>query len=207
MTEFLVAEGEIPVNIHRRLQNVFEDNTLDYSNVCRWVRRLKDENVGTVSVADKPRFGRPSASVNPANNAKPDALIREDRCISLNELEENLEVSHGSAYNIVELLGFSKVYACWVPRELTTEHKTDSVNACTELLEQSQRDNTFFSKGHVALTDFELCCAFASMEDMHISNHDVPVNTADSHNKEAISDYIDKKEEHLISAMNEINSN
>uniref|UniRef100_A0A0L8HW53 Mos1 transposase HTH domain-containing protein n=1 Tax=Octopus bimaculoides TaxID=37653 RepID=A0A0L8HW53_OCTBM len=43
--EFLVAEGETPVNIHRRLKNVFEDNTLDYSNVCRWVRRLKDEKV------------------------------------------------------------------------------------------------------------------------------------------------------------------
>uniref|UniRef100_A0A0L8FPW5 Mos1 transposase HTH domain-containing protein n=1 Tax=Octopus bimaculoides TaxID=37653 RepID=A0A0L8FPW5_OCTBM len=54
--EFLVAEGETPVNIHRRLQNVFED----HSNVCRWVRRLKDEKVGTVSVADKPRSGRPS---------------------------------------------------------------------------------------------------------------------------------------------------
>eukprot|EP00106_Octopus_bimaculoides_P001030 XP_014768472.1 PREDICTED: uncharacterized protein LOC106867913 [Octopus bimaculoides] len=120
--EFLVAEGETPVNIHRRLQNVFEDNTLDYSNVCRWVRRLKDEKVGTVSVADNPRSGRPagraSTSVNPVNKAKADVLIREDRRLTLDELAENHEVSHGSAYNIVESLGFSKVCACWVLREL-----------------------------------------------------------------------------------------
>ncbi|CAI9716885.1 Hypothetical predicted protein [Octopus vulgaris] len=107
----------------------FGDNTLDYSNVCRWVRRLKDEKVETVSVADKPRSGRPSASVNPANKTKADALIREGRRLTLDELAENLEVSHGSAYNIVESLGFSKVCARWVPRELTTERKTDKGNA------------------------------------------------------------------------------
>ena len=51
--EFLVAEGETPVNIHRRLQNVYRDNILDYSNVCMWVSCLKDEKVGSTSIADK----------------------------------------------------------------------------------------------------------------------------------------------------------
>ena len=144
--EFLVCEGETPVNIHRGLQNVYKEITLDYSNVRRWVCRLNDEKVGTASVADKPRSGRPSSSVIPANNAKSDALIREDRRTTLDELEdrrttldelaESLGVSHGSAYNIVGSLGFSKVCTRWVPRELTTERKTDRVNACTELLEQ-----------------------------------------------------------------------
>ncbi|XP_014781843.2 uncharacterized protein LOC106877454 [Octopus bimaculoides] len=145
--EFRVAEEETPVNIHQQLQNVFEDNTLDYSNVCRWVHRLKDRKVGTVSVADKPHSGHPSASMNPANKAKTDALIREDSIsITLDELAENLEVSHGSAYNIVESLGFSKVYVRWVPRELITECKTDRVNVCTEVLKQSQRNNILLSK-------------------------------------------------------------
>ena len=144
--EFLVAEGESPVNIHRHLQNVYRDNTLDYSNVCRWVRRLKDEQVGSASIADKPHTGRPSSSVNPANEAKADALIREDRRITLDELAENIEVSHGSAHNIVKSLGFSKVCAHWVPRQLTTEHKIDRIDACTDLLEQSQRDKTFFQR-------------------------------------------------------------
>ena len=64
--EFLVVEGKTPVNIHRRLQNVCTENTFDYSNVRRWGCRLNDEKVGTAHVANKPRSGRPSSSVNPA---------------------------------------------------------------------------------------------------------------------------------------------
>ena len=64
--DFFVTDGETPVNIHRQLQNVCKENTLDYSNVHRWVCRLNDEKVGTVSVADKPHSGYSSSSVNPA---------------------------------------------------------------------------------------------------------------------------------------------
>ena len=33
--EFLVAEGVTTVNIYKRLQTVYKDKTLDYSNVWR----------------------------------------------------------------------------------------------------------------------------------------------------------------------------
>ena len=89
------------MNIHRRLRNEFEENTLDQSNVRRWVCRLNDDKVGTASTADKPLSGRPSSSVNPANKAKADALIREDRRTTLDELSKNLGVSHESAYKVV----------------------------------------------------------------------------------------------------------
>ena len=39
--EFLVAEGETSLKIHNRLKNVYKDNTIDYSNVKRWVQRFK----------------------------------------------------------------------------------------------------------------------------------------------------------------------
>ena len=66
----------------------------------RWVCRLNDGKLATASVADKPRSGRPSSSVHPANKAKADALIREDRRTTIDELAENLGVSHESALNI-----------------------------------------------------------------------------------------------------------
>ena len=67
--EFLIAEGEIPLRIHNRLKNVYQDNTIDDSNVKRWVQRFKNstedhEEVDKVSIADKPRCGCPSTSVN-----------------------------------------------------------------------------------------------------------------------------------------------
>ena len=40
--EFLTSEGEIPIRIHERLKNVYEDATVDVSTVRGWVRRCKE---------------------------------------------------------------------------------------------------------------------------------------------------------------------
>ena len=126
--EFLVAEGETPLRIHNRLKNVYKDNTIDYSNVKTWVQRFKKstedhKEVGKVSIVDKPRSGRPSTSVNPDNKTYADELIRTDRRITVGKLASKLDVSIGSAHSIVASLGYSKVCARWVPRQLTEDHK------------------------------------------------------------------------------------
>ena len=138
--EFLVAEGETSLRIHNRLRNVYKDNTIDYNNVKRWVQRFKKstedhEEVVKVSIADKPRSGCPSTSVNPDNKTYADKLIRTDRRITVEELASKLDVSIGSAHSIVASLGYSKVCARWVPRQLTEDHKTERVRCCTQLLE------------------------------------------------------------------------
>ena len=98
--EFLVAEGETTVNIHKRLETVYKDKTLDYSNVWRWPHCLmtNSENsefqeLGNASLRDKPRAGHPSTSVNPANKTKADTLTRADGRITIDELASVLGVS------------------------------------------------------------------------------------------------------------------
>ena len=110
--EFIVAEGETSLKIDNRLKNVYKNNTIDYSNVKRWVQRFKKstenhEEVGKASIADKPRSGRPSTSVNPDNKACADELIRTDRLIAIEELTSKLDVNIGSAHSIVASLGYS----------------------------------------------------------------------------------------------------
>ena len=149
--EFLVAEGETPLRIHKRLKNVYKDNTIDYSNVKRWVQRFKKstedhEEVGKVSIADKSRSGRPSTSVNPDNKNYADELIRTDRRITVEELASKLDVIIGSAHSIVASLGYSKVCARWVPRQLTEDHKTERVRCCTQLLEHHHGDPTYLER-------------------------------------------------------------
>ena len=39
--KFLVAEGETSLKIHNRLKNVYKDNTIDSSNVKRWVQQFR----------------------------------------------------------------------------------------------------------------------------------------------------------------------
>ena len=64
VVEFLAAESETLVNIHKRLQRVDHDEALDYSNVRRWASRFaKDsdeyQQYGYASLKDKSCTGRP----------------------------------------------------------------------------------------------------------------------------------------------------
>ena len=109
--EFLVSEREPPKQIFKRLVNVYGDASLAYSTVKKWVSRIKHEedDPSLSSLQDRPRSGRPSSAVNPGNNDKVEKLIRDDRRITIDDIAERVGVSHGSAVNIVNELGFKKV--------------------------------------------------------------------------------------------------
>jgi len=166
--EFLVLEGETANNIHRRLENVYKRESLAKSSVYRWVERVSQQkdldldldNSGdyhpnaaadnpsnlTLSLSDKPRAGRPASSVNTVTQEMVEALIRTDRRISLDDIARTLDISHGSAHNLVKSLGFSKVCARWVPRQLTPDLKRQRLDCCTELLQLNERDDTFLRR-------------------------------------------------------------
>ncbi len=51
-------------------------------------------------------------------------VLRVNRRITLDEMVSELNISHGSAHHIIHnVLGFRKVSARWVPRQLTPEVK------------------------------------------------------------------------------------
>ena len=73
-------------------------------------------------------------------------LIRENTCIIVNEFAKSLGVSAGSAVKIMDTLGYSKVCARWVPRQLTEAHKHSHLEACSKLLEYCHSDKTFLQQ-------------------------------------------------------------
>ena len=82
--EFLHAEKIAPKDIHRRLVNVYGDQTVDVSTVRRWVARFSS---GDSDVKDKPRSGRPCTAVTPRNGERldldePGQTINSDRYIA-----------------------------------------------------------------------------------------------------------------------------
>ncbi|KAG8231408.1 hypothetical protein J437_LFUL012418 [Ladona fulva] len=85
--EFLTVEEIAPIEIHRRLLKMYEDDTIDVSNVSQCVRHFKG---GEKGVHDKPRPGRPCTAVIPQNEERLDQLIRADRRITTRELCERL---------------------------------------------------------------------------------------------------------------------
>jgi len=62
VTEFLHAEKIAPNDIHRRLLNIYRDQTVDVSTVRQWVACFSS---GDSDMKDKPRSGQPCTAVTP----------------------------------------------------------------------------------------------------------------------------------------------
>jgi len=75
--EFLTAEGEMPIRLHERLENVYGDATVDVSTVRRWVHRCKEAE-GQTRLADETQNGRPATAVTPGNIQRVNDIIHGD---------------------------------------------------------------------------------------------------------------------------------
>ena len=104
---------------------MYGDGAIDYSTVMRWVKQINNghEEPAESNLCNWPRSGRPFAAHSSAKIDQADTLIKENRHITINELAESLGVSAGSAVKIMDTLGYSKVCARWVTRQLTEAHK------------------------------------------------------------------------------------
>ena len=73
-------------------------------------------------------------------------MVKENRHIIINELAESLGVSAGSAVKIMDTLEYSKVFARWVPRQLTEAYKQSLLEACSKLLEYCHSEKSFLQR-------------------------------------------------------------
>ena len=121
------------------------DGAIDYSTVTGWVKRINDgqEEPAESDVCDSPRSGRPSSAHSSSDIDQADALIKESRRININKLAELLGIRAGSAVKIMDTLGYLKVCASWVPRQLTEAYKQSRLEACSKLLEYCHSEKTF----------------------------------------------------------------
>lgn len=142
--EFLVAEKETVVNIHKRLCDVYGSFAVDRSTVSRWVQRIKESGSGDTELLDRPRCGRPATATNAEMLKCAEGIILTDRRITTQQLALQLSVSNGSANAVIKTLGFSKVCARWVPRSLTNDHRLQRKAISSELLERFNADGENF---------------------------------------------------------------
>ena len=58
-----------------------------------------------------------------------------DRQVTTDEVADVLQISHGSAYKMMHnKLGFHKVFARWVPKQVTEVHKQKRVDIAKNIL-------------------------------------------------------------------------
>jgi len=83
--------------------------------------------------------------VTPEAIAAVEAIVKENRRVTVNEIAAHLDMSHGSAHHIVhDVLQFHTVCARCVPHQLTAELKERRVDACQELLKHFEAEGDVF---------------------------------------------------------------
>jgi len=138
----LWSEGVTGAEIHRRLSAQYGDSALPWRSVYKWIERFQH---GRTSVKNKARAARPSTSITDSNVEDACAMILENRRVTIDELANHFEISYGSAYDIIHnRLGFHKVCARWVPKELTEEQKNNHVAICQCLLDRYANEGEAF---------------------------------------------------------------
>jgi len=99
---------------------------------------------------NEPHNRRPRTSVTEPNIDRADALICENRCITIKELGAMLSISVGSVEDIVKYhLHYRKVNARRVPHTLTDMNKMVRMQAASRLLQQFEDEGDAFFKSMV----------------------------------------------------------
>ena len=95
---FLSSEGVKPIEIHRQMKVWYGDACLSLQQVYEWTMKFMN---GISSVTDSPRPGQLHQVVTPKAIAAVEAIVKENRHVTVNEITAHLDTSHGSAHHIV----------------------------------------------------------------------------------------------------------
>jgi len=135
------------IEIHHRLQQQYGEECLSWIHVFEWCKCFRE---GRERVENEPHDRRPQTSITEPNTDRADALICEDRRITMNELGAMLSIIIGSVEDIVKYhLHYCKVNARWVPCTLTDVNKMVLMQAAIRLLQQFEDEGDAFLKSIV----------------------------------------------------------
>ncbi|KAG5317977.1 SETMR methyltransferase, partial [Pseudoatta argentina] len=129
---YLVWKGKTPVEVYNEVKTAYGDKGMNRTNVFKWCREFKN---GRTSVHDDQRSGRPSILTDDIVENIENAL-RGDRRLTVDELSAMFpQISRSLLHEtITETLGYRKLSARWVPKQLTDQHKLNRVEAGQEFL-------------------------------------------------------------------------
>jgi hypothetical protein len=137
-----MKEGCKPSEICSRLKRQYGEKTLSNISVYNWSSAFKK---GREMVENEPHDRRLRTSITGENSDCVDALIRENRRITVCELSGTLNISDGSVKAIIKQhLHYSKVCTRLIPRLLMDEHKSTGLQVAQSLLSWYEQKGDFF---------------------------------------------------------------
>jgi hypothetical protein len=93
--------------IHRRMKVRYGDACVSLQQVYEWTRQFMN---GISSVTDPPRPGKAHPVVTPEAIAAVEAIVKENRRVTVNEMAVRLDMSHGSPHHIVRDKKIKNIY-------------------------------------------------------------------------------------------------
>jgi len=98
LIRFLSSKGVKHIEIHRRMKVEYGDACLSLQQVYEWTRNFMN---GISSVKVSPRPGQAHRVVTPKAIAAAEAILKENRRVTVNEIAAHLDMSHGSAHHVI----------------------------------------------------------------------------------------------------------
>jgi len=93
VTEFLSAENVTPAEIHRHLQAVYGEDTVNRTAVNRWAIKFRECEPDRANTVDQPRSGRPLSVTDDKHQKQVDELIKHDLRITQKQIAGRLGMS------------------------------------------------------------------------------------------------------------------
>lgn len=139
-----VLLGKTAIQIHGELVTALGQRS--YS--LRRVRELAKEfqSLSRLSCEDMPRSGRPHTSDTEINRERLSGLMSQNRAWRIDDLVEELDISHGSVWQLLHDMGYRKIASKYVPHYLTCQQKQIRVDACNRNLERYKNDPTLLHR-------------------------------------------------------------
>ncbi|KAJ4433160.1 hypothetical protein ANN_15417, partial [Periplaneta americana] len=136
----LVEEGK--QKIYWQLKEVYGDTVMNERNVKKWCKMF---NNGRTNVHDETRPGRPSLITEDLKTKVNDRILQ-DRRTSLDELHIAFpDISRSLlGETVLQHLGYHKICARWVPRQLSDQHKTQRMASALTFLMRYHTDGDAF---------------------------------------------------------------
>ena len=142
--KFMQKSGSTPIEIWRKLKDVFGQLTLSKTQVRVWFNIFKEGDLNT-DTADGKRSGRPRRHARFVNKVR--KLLEKDRRLTLQQISDRTGLTLSSVHRIIKKdLKLSKLSAKFIPHILTDEHKARRVADCQKDLQMFNQDHDLLEK-------------------------------------------------------------
>lgn len=117
------------------LFQVYNNDAPSRASIFRWFKDFEgSEDYRPENLLHQPRSGRPRSTRTDENVRAVQALVNEDRRVSIRELADWLEIGKSTVHEIlISDLKLQNVASVWVPHELQEKHKLLRVNCAKQI--------------------------------------------------------------------------